>query len=110
MKYIISENKMINLVDSLLKTSFPKFNKKCRIVKKEDWKSSSLKNHYINPSPDELEDDLYAVYEKGIKELCLNRKIFDRLDAYLGEKLMEYVIDWFNKEFSEDAEYVTFFN
>ncbi len=37
----------------------------------------------------------------------LNREIFDSLEGLFGDN-MDYVVDWFNYNFSEDAEYVTF--
>jgi len=49
----------------------------------------------------------YATYREYEKELQLNREIFYSLEGIFGDN-MDYVVDWFNYNFGEDAEYVTF--
>ncbi len=40
-------------------------------------------------------------------ELELNHELFSVLEGFFGDH-MTYVIDWFNKEFNQNAETVTF--
>ena len=45
-----------------------------------------------------------------MKELIrnvLNREVFETLENYCGD-YMDYVVGWFNNEFNQSAEYVTF--
>ena len=108
MDYTISKDRMLKLVESLIKTIEPNFN---------EWETDT--STFSNG------DDTYILYylrKKDItnythnlarfyvwrKELQLNRNVFDTLYNYLGDDLMTFVIDWFNKEFDQDAEFVTF--
>lgn len=49
----------------------------------------------------------YAKYLPDFKELQLDRDLFYTLDNFFGED-MTMVIDWFNNEFNQDAESITF--
>jgi len=40
--------------------------------------------------------------------LVLNRELFHLLEDYFGEENMGFIIDWFNKEFDQEAETITF--
>ena len=50
----------------------------------------------------------YARYNTWTGELLLRTDLFNELSDYFGEELMTFVIDWFNKEFKEDATSVTY--
>ncbi len=54
------------------------------------------------------EGTLYAKYDDASRELKLDAEVFDVLNNFLGDDLMTYVIEWFNEEFNQTAEYVTY--
>jgi len=96
---VLKENhtdKMIKLIDNYIKTFYPYFNSK-------DTRSGNYVVYFFDPS----NDFDYATYREYEKELQLNREIFYSLEGIFGDN-MDYVVDWFNYNFGEDAEYVTF--
>ena len=104
-KILKEENadKMIKLVGQYLNFMYPRFNKKdVGVYEYEDSRGFPVVVFT------DIENGIYlATYHYGTKELQLSRAIFNELEGLLNDD-MEYVIDWFNNEFGEDAEYVTF--
>ena len=103
---VLKENhtdKMIRLIDKYMKTFYPNFNHIDVGSNVYETRSGNYVVYFFDPS-----NDLnYATYREYEKELQLNREIFDSLEGIFGDN-MDYVVDWFNNEFGEDAEYVTF--
>ena len=104
-KVLMEENsdKMIKLVGQYLNVMHPRFNEKdVGVYEYEDSRGFPVVVFT------DIENGIYlATYHYGTKELQLSRSIFNELEGLLNDD-MEYVIDWFNNEFSEDAEYVTY--
>lgn len=101
MKYLISQQKMINMVGSYLKGAYPKFNKEN--VRLERIRGENERTYFTDSKTDEI---LATVWEDG--ELTLKRDIFEELEGFFGAERMTYVIEWFNDEFGTKAEYVSF--
>jgi hypothetical protein len=57
---------------------------------------------------DKITGGFYAQYYPLIYELILNPELYKSLRKYLGDSLMEYIIEWFNNEFGLKAEYITY--
>jgi hypothetical protein len=103
---VLKENhtdKMIKLIDNYMKTFYPYFNNEDVGSNVYDTRSGNYVVYFFDPR----NDFDYATYHEYEKELQLNREIFDSLEGLFGDN-MDYVVDWFNYKFSEDAEYVTF--
>jgi hypothetical protein len=104
-KVLREENadKMIKLVGQYLNFMYPRFNKKDVGV----YEYEDRRGFFVVVFTD-IENGIYlATYHYGTKELQLSSSIFNELEGLLNDD-MEYVIDWFNNEFGEDAEYVTY--
>ena len=103
---VLKENhtdKMIKLIDNYMKTFYPYF--KYEISHHSFYQTRS--GHFVVYYSDPRNDFDFATYREYEKELQLNREIFDSLEGLFGDN-MDYVVDWFNYKFGEDAEYVTF--
>lgn len=99
MKIKLPEEKFKELVKTLIFGIYPDFNKEG---------TYKLPQSNFDFYMDKNTDKKYAVYWHFEKELQLDRKLFERLENFIGGELMTYVIDWFNEEFNEDAESVSF--
>ena len=106
MKYIITENRITDLIGNMIKLNFPKFNHNdCKVQRQINRDQVCYLYYYI----DEIgKGKVFAKYFAWSKELMLSREIFFMLESYFGDDKMSFVIDWFNREFNQDAEYVTF--
>lgn len=109
MRYIISENRMLRLVEKMIQQVEPEFNEvQSGVATFSDGDDTYLeyydrhKKLHKNGKP-----IVFARYYVWRKELVLNPDIFFSLDDYFGED-MTMVIDWFNKEFNQDAESVNY--
>ena len=96
--------KKVKLIDTIIKSLYPNFNKDNVVIQ---YKSSDAGRDVI------LFDDpetsyYYCSYWIEEREISLNSELYDTLENYLGEEEMLYVIEWFNNEFNQHAEYVTF--
>ena len=96
-------DKMIKLVGKYLNFMYPRFNKdEVDVEGYDDFRGFPV-IIFIDS-----ENGIYlGEYHYGTKELQLSISIFNELEGLLNDD-MEYVIDWFNNEFGEDAEYVTY--
>lgn len=102
MKYVITENRMIDLVGNMVNEIYPNFSKgNCNEVDMGDEDNPEI--HYFTK-----EDGLFAKYNIWEKELMLKKPLFFKLEDYFGVDGMVFVIDWFNKEFGQDAESVNY--
>jgi hypothetical protein len=96
-------DKMIKLVGEYLNVMHPRFNEKD--VDVDEYVDSRGFPVVIFT---DIENSIYlGKYHYGTKELKLSSAIFNELEGLFNDE-MEYVVDWFNNEFGEDAEYVTF--
>jgi hypothetical protein len=97
-------DKMIKLVGEYLNVMHPGFNEKdVDVDEYEDSRGFPVVIFFESG-----ENGIYlARYHYGTKELQLSRAIFNELEGLFNDE-MEYVVDWFNNEFGEDAEYVTY--
>lgn len=108
MKYVISENRMISLVASLVNLVNPNFNKEDSGIATYSNGDNTYLEYYDKKKYEFKKPVVFAKYYVWENELVLNRELFAALEDYFGEEKMSYVIDWFNKEFDQDATYVTF--
>ena len=96
-------DKMIKLVGEYLNVMHPRFNEKD--VDVDEYVDSRGFPVVIFT---DIENSIYlGKYHYGTKELQLSAKLFNELEGLFNDE-MEYVVDWFNNEFGEDAEYVTY--
>jgi hypothetical protein len=94
--------KIIKIIGEYIKTFYPKFNN-------NDADYDVIENGYkylITTYYDPEDGSFYAKYREQQKELQLSRTMFNELEGTFGDD-MDYVVDWFNNEFGENAEYVT---
>jgi hypothetical protein len=99
MKYIITEGRMINLVDQIIKSVYPKFgNGECYIENMGNSDDPVI--HYFD-------DKLYAKYHEWTQQLELRRDLLYTLENFLGEDNLGYVIQWFNEKYNKDAISIT---
>ena len=102
MKILISESRVINLVGSLVNQVFPNFTEqKSKVSEYSNGDDSYLL--YYDPKT-------YLPFAKFYfwrGELELSYELYFTLKGFLGNHI-KHVIDWFNKEFNQDAETVTF--
>ena len=96
----------VRLVEKLIKTIYPNFNKEGVNINSTGQFRHDLYS-VVLVYRDKQTDEWYAKYDHDDYQLLLNRKVFEKLDSILGP-YMDYVVDWFNNEFDKDAEYVTF--
>jgi hypothetical protein len=94
----------VGIVDEFMKTFYPELNNRdVEIVEHDD----GYKMTFIGED-DKITGGFYAQYYPLIYELILNPELYKSLRKYLGENLMEYIIEWFNNEFGLKAEYITY--
>jgi len=99
MKVRLPEERLKDIVKELIFGIYPDFNKEGTYRL-----SQSNFSFYMDKNTDKK----YAVYWHFEKALQLDNRLFMRLENFIGGELMTYVIDWFNEEFNEDAESVSF--
>jgi len=104
MKYIITENRMVGLVDKMVKQVFPQFNYRDTLVATYSGGDDTFLEYY---SPDKG-GKTFAKYYVWTHELVLNHELFHKLEDYFGEEKMSFILDWFNKEFDQEAESINF--
>lgn len=106
MKYIVPEKRMMNLVEKMVAHVFPNFNRENSL--KMTWSDGdhSYKEFYDPNIPGHK--GLFAKYFIWERELQLNTELFKKLESFFGDEKMTFVLDWFNDEFDEEAETVTF--
>ena len=103
--------KKIKIVKNFINTLYPNFNKEGVKIEKRIMDPLAYQKRFedIRYEYRDLETNkYYATYHEKNNELQLNRKIFESLEDFLGDEIMEYIIDWFNDEFNKNAESVTF--
>ena len=103
--------KKIKIVKNFINTLYPNFNKEGVKIEKRIMDPLAYQKRFedIRYEYRDLETNkYYAIYHEKNKELQLNKKIFESLEDYLGDEIMEYIIDWFNYEFNKNAESFTF--
>lgn len=101
MKYVITENRMIDIVEKLIQTNYPNFKKgKCHEEKLGN--DGEMVVSYFN-------DKFYAEYNPLTKGLALRPDLYDTLENILGENNTMFAIDWFNREFNQDAEFLSYY-
>ena len=94
----------VGIVDEFMKTFYPELNRRdVEIVEHDD----GYKMTFIGED-DKITGGIYAQYYPLIYELILNPELYKSLRKYLGDNLMEYIIEWFNYEFGLKAEYITY--
>ena len=103
MKYIITENRMLRLVDKMVKIVCPKFNYRDTSVATYSNGDDSFLEYYSRDNPGKT----FAKYYVWTNELRLNRELFHKLEDYFDEDKMTVILDWFNKEFGQDADHIT---
>jgi hypothetical protein len=97
--------KNVAMVDSVIRSLYPNFNKEGVYIKKRKplfW-NIPLYEYFDNET-----DQKYASINKERRELIMNEEVYSTLETYLNEDVAINVIDWFNDEFDTNAEYVTF--
>ena len=97
--------KNVAMVDSVIRSLYPNFNKEGVYIKKRTplfW-TIPLYEYFDNET-----DQKYASIHSERRELIMNAEVYNTLETYLNEDVAINVIDWFNDEFDTNAEYVTF--
>jgi hypothetical protein len=103
MKYIIAENRMVDLMGDFMKSLIPNFSRENVDVRR---RIRTTGERYLTYNDKET-DERFAKYHPYLKELQLEEELFDKLEGIFGDE-MTAVIDWFNNEFDQDAESITF--
>lgn len=109
MKYIISENRLMDFVEMMIRQVYPHFNSDgAGIATYSNGDDTYLA--YYNKDKTKYKagkPEIYARYYVWTNELVLSQDLFYILDDYFGEG-MTMVLDWFNKEFDQEATTVTY--
>jgi len=103
MKYIVPEFRMLRLVAMMVNLSEPNFTEEKAKVETHTNGDDTYLAYMVSTKRQPV-----ARYYVWKKELVLDMDLFLLLENYFGENGMTYVIDWFNNEFEQDAETVTF--
>ena len=103
MKYIVPEFRMLRLVAMMVNLSEPNFTEEKAKVETYTNGDDTYLAYMVSTKRQPV-----ARYYIWKKELVLDMDLFLLLENYFGENGMTYVIDWFNNEFEQDAESVTF--
>ena len=104
MKYIITENRMISLIDKMVEQLCPQFNYHDTLIATYSGGGDTFLEYYSPDKPGKT----FAKYYVWTNELQLNHELFHKLEDYFGGENMSFIIDWFNKQFNQDATTVTF--
>lgn len=100
MKIIIKENKVVNLIDTIIKRNYPNFRKGISV---EDISISNAGTEMISyTDPDD--DIVFATFILKKKKIILKYGIYETLENTLGQDLVDYFIAWFNNEFNTNAQ------
>lgn len=102
-KYVISENRMVEIVGKMINAKLPNFNRDETKV----YTFSDGDETYLGYYPDYKKTSPFARYYVRRNELELDYELFIFLLDNLGEHVMTHVIDWFNNEFNQHAEYIS---
>ncbi len=94
--------KKVKLIDTIIKTFYPNFNKDNTLISQKISQAGYDALTYDDPET----GFPFATYWVKDRALDLNFELFETLENYLGEEEMLYVIEWFNNEFNQHAEYV----
>jgi len=106
MKYVITENRLSNLVDKFIRFNYPNFNNEDTEIMKVDYEMEG-ETYYLYYDA-ESGGRPFARYWVWENDLQLRDDIFKQLENYFGGEHMSFIIDWFNNEFNTDAESITF--
>lgn len=105
MRYIIFENRLPDLVEKIVNILEPNFTEeKAGVASYTGNGDDDYLSYYKKTKPHVQ----FARYYFWKKELVLARELFESLESYFGDQMMTYVIDWFNNEFEQDAQSVTY--
>ena len=94
---------MFNLMGEFMKTLAPNFSRENVTIHKGITPDEVKYIRYY----DDKTGERFAKYLPDFKELELDVSLFNTLDNFFDED-MTMVIDWFNNEFEQDAESITF--
>jgi hypothetical protein len=108
MDYVIPKDRVIKLIKSFIQNYYPNFTKDM----------AETAEYFFYDDDDDSYIEYYDPIIKGYKgtfatyyywdsELKLNRELYEALWGFFGGEVMKYVIEWFNEEFNQNAEYVT---
>jgi len=98
MKYVISEDRIIELIGTLIGQFYPNFSDE----KSDGGTFSGGDDTFIEYYDPEDPNLIFARYYIWKEQLHLNPNLFVTLENYFGENVI-YVLNWFNQEFDKDA-------
>lgn len=104
MEYIIPKKRLLKIIETLIHEKFPAFNN----IDAEMMTWSNGDETYLEYFDKKKGGRPFVKYYVWKNELVLEPELFFMLENYLGEELMSTVIDWFNDEFDQDAESITY--
>ena len=96
--------KGVQLIDTIMHVLYPNFNKDNAVI--EHKKSNAGRDVIIYDDP--KTGNHFCSYWVKEKDLSLSEELFETLENYIGEEEMLYIIEWFNNEFNQQAEYVSY--
>jgi len=95
---------MISLIDKMVEQLCPQFNYHDTLIATYSGGDDTFLEYYSPDKPGKT----FAKYYVWTNELQLNHELFHKLEDYFGGENMSFIIDWFNKQFNQDATTVTF--
>lgn len=110
MDYTISKDRLLRLIKTMLNLVKPNFSSENAMVATYSDGDDTYIRYYNKDkkSYHEGQPETFARYYVWKKELVLDMDLFLTLEDYFGSEGMTFIIDWFNDEFEQDAEFVTF--
>ena len=108
-QFIITENRLMDFIRMMVAQVYPDFNSDSVGISTYSNGDQTYLEYYNKDRRKYKEGrpEIYAKYYIWTNELVLSQDLFNTLDDYFGED-MTMVLDWFNKEFEQDATSVTF--
>lgn len=98
----------MKFIGTLVHEMYPNFSKEK--AEKMKWTDNDeVYIEYYDSEPDTNGRQLqFAKYWPWNYELQIRPELFEFLETILGEVKMTYVLEWFNQEFNQDAELISF--
>lgn len=103
MEVIIPHDRFIKLIGNFIHEKFPNFSADKAL--EETWSNGD--DSYIEYYDPENPRLVFAKYYIWKSELVLHRDLFAYLDRFFGDDIT-YTLDWFNNEFGQNAENITY--
>lgn len=109
-----TSDRMLKVFDVYMKQNFPNFRKdKSKIIhKRQPTRRYSIVDpddfeEFLTPTGFGIDYKMYVIYFPRTNELYVTEDIINEIYKVFDKEGVQYLIDWVNKEFGFEAEYIT---